>query len=489
MAADPAALEPNKGSGTAIQLVSEISNKLLKFQLPPTCQLALADKIARLRLILAAGPATASPTVPDATDRPISRPAGPREALPLSSDKLDQATRLNASGPPTPGTQVDLGGTESASMGGRRNAAALQPTLDTPAIAHQQQQHSADLPPREGAEASSSLSHSAEPEWVQVGFQKLTKAFKSLACRLSERLDVIESKNPFAALENNADTPSCPAPVSYASAAAEPAPPPRNLPAARAAPSPRSAASREVVVLKVASLPETHPLRSFPPNRLLSAARLFLQSWLPPTSLVYACRLEHGDVQLVASNASRAALLRRAIPMALPDVAVATLPEKLSAVLLGVPVDARVADIEAVIEGWCCEAQELAKGEEVVKEVRRAPVLEGARYCTWFVELWNTSRLNDLVSIGLRQVFKDERDVWVQIVRARSRDEQRAWREKRGTRRGAVEAQVEAQEGSFPELPSRLTTSTIGPPRAQSTPPPLSPVTPAPAPTLYPPIS
>ncbi|GAA5993137.1 hypothetical protein JCM11641_004025 [Rhodosporidiobolus odoratus] len=281
MAADPAALEPDKGSGTAIQLVSEISNELLKFQLPPTCRLVLADKIARLRLILAAGPATASPTVPDAPDRPISRPAGPREALLLSSDKLDQATRLNASGPPTPGTRMDLGGTESTSMGGRRNAAVLQPAPDTPAIDHQQQQHSADLPPQAGAEASSSLSHPTEHEWVQVGFQKLTKAFESLASRLSERLNEIESKNPFAALENNADTPARPVPAaSYTPAAAKPVPPPCAAHAAKIAPAARLATptSRKVVVLKVTSLPESHPLRSFPPNRLLSASRLFLQS-------------------------------------------------------------------------------------------------------------------------------------------------------------------------------------------------------------------
>ncbi|GAA5959568.1 hypothetical protein JCM10213_008943, partial [Rhodosporidiobolus nylandii] len=462
-------------SATPHTLLSALSTELDNHNVDPKIRLRLDHLIALLRL----NHLTKRPA-----DAPIvsSDPKNPPAALSALQDASispggSSETRRDASASTSP-VLPDSQNPASTSMGGYRAAAACNATLNNPPVQPEvEQQQPVDPPPLLGQEARSL---SSESSWELVGAGKLTKVLETFVSTLTARLERLEN-NKFASLATDVSGPPPAAPTSYAARAAAAAPLPTPAPPAPP-PMPAKPAAREPVVISTSTLASDHPLRVLPPARLLTAIRSLLPL-VPPSSLVHATRLERGDVLVAASSPSAASLLRRAVASSLAGASAAAPPEKAVAVVHHVPVDAEEEEMKAKAMEWA------EVGEEEMRAVRRLGVKPGARYCSWLVELWDTSAVTRFVSIGLRKL-REEEGVWVEVERGLSRGELRERREKK-------EAHLQTlrdQHGAFPALSPEL----FGPPRAQSTPsptPPSSPsrprtppaataVSPLPAPTL-----
>ncbi|GAA5959389.1 hypothetical protein JCM10213_001607 [Rhodosporidiobolus nylandii] len=432
-------------------MLSAFSIELDKLHVDPKTRLRLDHLIALLRLNHAISAPAAAPIVPAAPENPPA--ALPASQEPCIAQDGTSETRRDAS-PDTSTLLPDSQNTASTSMGGYRAVAACNATLNNPPVQPEvEQQQPVDPPPHLGQEARSL---SLERPWELAGAGKLTKVLETLVTRL-ERLE----NNRFAVLSTDTAGPPPPAPSSYAARAAAAAPlPAPTRPAA--APAPAKTAQREVVVIATSTLAADHPLRTLPPSRLLTEVRA-----LPPlvslASLVHASRLERGNVLVAAASPSAASLLRRAVASSLANASAAAPPEKAVVLVHHVPANAEEEEMREKAKEWA-EA-----GEEEVRAVRRLGLKPDARFCSWLVELWDTSAVTRCVSTGLRKL-REEEGVWVEVERGLSRGELRERREKRE----AHLRSLRDQHGAFPTLSPEL----FGPPRAQSTPshtPPSSP--------------
>ncbi|BGP36098.1 hypothetical protein JCM10296v2_007952 [Rhodotorula toruloides] len=219
-------------------------------------------------------------------------------------------------------------------------------------------------------------------------------------------MDAWESKNRFAALQNDvSDPPPTPVPAvrSYAAAAAVPASPaaPSVPSAAPRIPAPTKPAPRTSLIAGTADLPETLFLRALPEHRILPCVRKMMISLsLDPSTLVYARRMERGDVQLVTRRPSAADLLRRALSAYSAEIVVKMPVEATSLVMHWVPADA--------------DEVEAAKS-----------------YGLWLVELCNTEDVSVILRESVRQLRPG---VWVELERAKSVAERRVEASKRANK-------------------------------------------------------
>ncbi|BGP18366.1 hypothetical protein JCM10213v2_006429 [Rhodosporidiobolus nylandii] len=411
-----------------------------KLHVDPKTQLCLDHLIALLRLNHATSASAAAPIVPAAPEnRPATLPASQK---PCSEQRGTSKTRRDASSDTLtllPNSQ----NTASTSMGGYRAAAACNASLNNPPVQPEvEQQQPVDPPPHLGQEARSL---SLEPPWELAGAGKLTKVLETLVTRL-ERLE----NNRFAVLSTDTAGPPPPAPSSYAARAAAAAP--LSAPARpAAAPAPVKTAQREVVVVTTSTLASDHPLRTLPPSRLLAA---------------------RGDVLVAAGSPTAASLLRRAVASSLAGASAAAPPEKAVVVMHHVPVDAEEAEVREKAIEWA------EVGEEEVRALRRLGLKDGGRFCSWLVELWDTSAVSRIVSIGLRKLQEEDGGVWVKVKHGLSRGE--LW-ERREKREAHLQTLRDQHAPSFLSTPSPTPPSS--PPRP-CTPPAATAVSSLPAPTL-----
>ncbi|GAA6039022.1 hypothetical protein NBRC10512_006210 [Rhodotorula toruloides] len=130
-------------------------------------------------------------------------------------------------------------------------------------------------------------------------------------------------------------------------------PPPPPAPARPAFPLPQKPAPRTSLIAGTADLPATHFLRALPEHRILPCMRkMMVSSSLNPSTLVYARRMEKGDVQLVTRGPSAADLLRRALSAYSAEITVKMPVEATSLVMHWVPVDADEVEVREKVEEW-----------------------------------------------------------------------------------------------------------------------------------------
>ncbi|BGP07476.1 hypothetical protein JCM10049v2_003310 [Rhodotorula toruloides] len=230
-----------------------------------------------------------------------------------------------------------------------------------------------------------------------------------------------ELSNRFAILQRDAtDPPPPPAPAvrSYAAAAAAARPnAPPEPPAAPRASAPSKPAPRTSLIAGTADLPETHFLRALPEHRILPCVRkMMVSSSLDPSTLVYARRMDRGDVRLVTRGPSAADLLRRALSAYSAEIVVKMPVEATSLVMHWVPVDADEVEVREKVEEW-------VGGEGKVVGAKWLSRQADKSYGLWFVELCNAED----VSVILREAVRQLRPgVWVEMERAKSVAERRA---------------------------------------------------------------
>ncbi|GAA6043912.1 hypothetical protein NBRC10512_000546, partial [Rhodotorula toruloides] len=244
-------------------------------------------------------------------------------------------------------------------------------------------------------------------------------------------MDAWESKNRFAALQNDvSDPPPASAPVgrSYAAAAANSASPAVPTATPPRAPAPTKPAPRTSLIAGTADLPETHFLRALPEHRILPCVRkMMVSSSLDPSTLVYARRMERGDVQLVTRGPSAADLLRRALAAHSAEIVTKMPVEATSLVAHWVPADADEVEVREKVEEWI-------GGEGKVAAARWLSRRADKTYGSWFVELCNVED----VSVILREAVRQLRPgVWVELERAKSVAERRAEASKRANKANA----------------------------------------------------
>ncbi|BGP10379.1 hypothetical protein JCM10049v2_006264 [Rhodotorula toruloides] len=303
--------------------------------------------------------------------------------------------------------QVVEGG--SNSMGGKLSHTAASTPLDNPPNALDKPCDPLDSPPSEGV-------------------AKLTDVVNSL----HTRMDTWESSNRFAILQRDAtDPPPPPTPAvrSYAAAAAAARPDaPPEPPAAPRASAPSKPAPRTSLIAGTADLPATHFLRALPEHRILPCVRkMMVSSSLDPSTLVYARRMERGDVQLVTRGPSAADLLRRALSAYSAEITVKMPVEATSLVMHWVPVDADEVEVREKVEEWI-------GGEGKVAAARWLSRRADKTYGSWFVELCSVED----VSVILREAVRQLRPgVWVELERAKSVAERRAEASKRANKANA----------------------------------------------------
>ncbi|CDR36357.1 RHTO0S02e00958g1_1 [Rhodotorula toruloides] len=241
--------------------------------------------------------------------------------------------------------QVVEGG--SNSMGGKLSHTAASTPLDNPPNALDKPCDPLDSPPSEGVAVSGPLAA------LSTSVQKLTDVVNSL----HTRMDTWELSNHFAILQRDATDPpppSAPAVRSYAAAAAAACPDaPPEPPAAPRASAPSKPAPRTSLIAGTADLPATHFLRALPEHRILPCVhKMMVSSSLDPSTLVYARRMERGDVQLVTRGPSAADLLRRALSAYSAEITVKMPVEATSLVMHWVPVDADEVEVREKVEEW-----------------------------------------------------------------------------------------------------------------------------------------
>ncbi|KAL7337408.1 hypothetical protein BJY59DRAFT_717388 [Rhodotorula toruloides] len=230
-----------------------------------------------------------------------------------------------------------------------------------------------------------------------------------------------ELSNRFAILQRDAtDPPPPPAPAvrSYAAAAAAARPnAPPEPPAAPRASAPSKPAPRTSLIAGTADLPETHFLRALPEHRILPCVRkMMVSSSLDPSTLVYARRMDRGDVRLVTRGPSAADLLHRALSAYSAEIVVKMPVEATSLVMHWVPVDADEVEVREKVEEW-------VGGEGKVVGAKWLSRQADKSYGLWFVELCNAED----VSVILREAVRQLRPgVWVEMERAKSVAERRA---------------------------------------------------------------
>ncbi|CDR48850.1 RHTO0S21e00144g1_1 [Rhodotorula toruloides] len=244
-------------------------------------------------------------------------------------------------------------------------------------------------------------------------------------------MDTWESSNRFAILQRDAtDPPPPPAPAvrSYAAAAAAARPDaPPEPPAAPRPSAPPKPAPRTSLIAGTADLPATHFLRALPEHRILPCVRkMLVSSSLDPSTLVYARRMERGDVQLVTRGPSAADLLRRALSAYSAEILVKMPVEATLLVLHWVPVDADEVEVREKVEEWF--------GEGKVAGARWLSRRADKSYGSWLVELCNAEDVSVILRKAVRQLRPG---VWVELERAKSVAERRAEASKQANRANA----------------------------------------------------
>ncbi|GAA6043804.1 hypothetical protein NBRC10512_007266, partial [Rhodotorula toruloides] len=245
-------------------------------------------------------------------------------------------------------------------------------------------------------------------------------------------MDTWESSNRFAILQRDAtDPPPPPTPAvrSYAAAAAAARPDaPPEPPAAPRASAPSKPAPRTSLIAGTADLPATNFLRALPEHRILPCVRkMMVSSSLDPSTLVYARRMERGDVQLVTRGPLAADLLRRALSAYSAEITVKMPVEATLLVMHWVPVDADEVEVREKVEEWI-------GGEGKVAAARWLSRRADKTYGSWFVELCSVED----VSVILREAVRQLRPgVWVELERAKSVAERRAEASKRANKANA----------------------------------------------------
>lgn len=297
-------------------------------------------------------------------------------------------------------------------MGGKLSHTAASTPLANPPNALDKPCDPLDSPPSERVAVSGPLVA------LSSNVQKLTDVVQSL----HTRMDAWESKNRYAGLQNDvADLPPPPAPAvrSYAAAAAVPASPaaPPVPSAAPRAPAPTKPAPRTSLIAGTADLPETHFLRAIPGHRILPCVRkMMVSTSLDPSTLVYARRMERGDVQLVTRGPSAVNLLRRALSAYSAEIEVKMPVEATSLVAHWVPADADEVEVREKVKEWIGREGKVAAARWLSRREDKA-------YGSWLVELCNAED----VSVILREAVRQLRPgVWVELERAKSVAERRA---------------------------------------------------------------
>ncbi|GAA6057930.1 hypothetical protein RTBOTA2_006725 [Rhodotorula toruloides] len=234
-------------------------------------------------------------------------------------------------------------------------------------------------------------------------------------------MDIWESSNRFAVLQQDAtDPPPPPAPAarSYASAAAAAGPAASPIPpAAPRVPTLLKPTARTSLIAGTVDLPETHYLRALPDHRLLPCVRKMMVSLsLDPSTLVYARRMERGDVQLVTRAPSAADLLRRALAAHSAEIVTKMLVEATSLVAHWVPADADEVEVREKVEEWIDREGKVAAARWLSRREDKA-------YGSWLVELCNAE---DVSVISRKAVRRLRPGVWVELERAQSVAERRA---------------------------------------------------------------